>query len=164
MNGSECWNTDNGMGNGNSGSRLWPGWICPGALAPAVTAAMEWKRRESEKEARERRDKSGSKCWELFPLDSVDSSHQVLRHAPSRCDLPRSIIRCISFAKEASERAPSGRVSLHILLNPSPHAAWTADHEQKLWASAWPKGGQLVTASFSSLLCSAPRCLFPLSV
>lgn len=65
-----------------------------------------------------RREKSGSKSLELLPLDSIDLSHQVLRHAPSRCDLARSIIRCIS--KEASEHSLSGRVSLHILLNPSP--------------------------------------------
>lgn len=177
LNGSECWieveitrwataTATAALGCGLAG-------VAPGLLLLLLLLLLlpiERKRRGREKEARreERRGetKSGSKCWELVPLDSIDSSHQVLRHAPSRCDVPSSIIRCIHvpFPKEASERAPSGRVSLHVLLNPSPHAAWTADHEHKLWASAWPKGGQLVTVSFSSLLCSAPRCLFPLSV
>ncbi|KAL7895645.1 hypothetical protein HDV64DRAFT_72903 [Trichoderma sp. TUCIM 5745] len=115
------------MGDGKRQQRLQ--FVGLAGLAPGLLLLLllNGGKREGKARTRQERDKSGSKCWELFPLDSIDSSHQVLRHAPSRCDLPRSITRCIA---KGSDRAPSGRVSLHVLLNPSPHAARRADHEQ----------------------------------
>lgn len=116
------------------------------------------KGREGEEGTREEEREEWKGVLGTVPLDSIDLSHQVLRHAPSRCDLARSIIRCIS--KEASERASTVWQSLTAYsLNPSPYAARRADHEN-CGHQTWPKGGQLATAdgsvSFSSLFYLPP--------